>query len=117
MDNYDKLINEYIENAKIQLNIEYGDKNSVKRGNKAIEKMIKISKKINVEFSERIIDFSKLLEMKEDRIDIWVAHHLLENMNYTKEIERKAISVIERYSKEDSIEGLGNRMWLAKWNK
>jgi hypothetical protein len=41
---YEELIAKYIKCAEAISNIVYGDKSSVRRSNKAVEKMIKISK-------------------------------------------------------------------------
>lgn len=114
---YEKLLEEYKECAKIHNDIDYADKSSVKKGNNAVVNMISIAKTINNVYSERIEEFSILLNDDKDKIDIWVAHHILEYMNYTENIQYRAISVIKKYSKENTTDGLGNRMWLKEWQK
>jgi len=66
---------------------------------------------------ERIAEFAELLNVSNYKIDCWIAHHILENMNYTPKLESRALDVITRYSTQDSIDGLGNRMWLEEWKK
>ncbi len=89
----------------------------MKKSNKAVHKMIKISKYINSEYPLRIYEFAELLDDDGYKTDAWVAHHILENMNYPLDIEDKALKVIIKYSKEDTIHGLGNRIWLENWYK
>jgi len=77
--------------------------------------MIEISKSISSNYPSRINDFAELLKCTGMGTDLWAAHHILENMNYTTELEQKSLEAIIKYSKEDSVEGLGNRMWLKEW--
>lgn len=114
---YEDLLNEYKDCVRINVNIDYGNKNAVRKANKAVDRMIKISRLISEKYSSRIYDFAQLLNEKEGRIDIWVAHHILENMVYTSDLELRALNVIIEHSKEDSINGLGNQMWLEDWYK
>ena len=116
-DTYEKLIDTYLECAKTHYHIDYADKISVKRGNKAVTTMIGIAKLINEKYPERIEDFSSLLNTTTNRIDIWAAHHILEHMNYSNSMEKRALAVIKKYSKENTANGLGNRMWLDEWKK
>lgn len=116
-DTYDEIIDTYLECAKIHFDIDYADKGSVKRGNKAVTTMIGIAKIINEKYSERIEDFSTLLNNTSNRVDIWVAHHILEHMNYSNSLEKRALAVIKKYSKQNTVNGLGNRMWLDEWKK
>lgn len=112
---FEELVNEYLECIRITSIIDYGDKSSVRKNNKAVDRMIKISKYISVNYHSRIEDFAELLQREDMDIDLWVAHHILENMDYPPELEDKALDVIIKSSNEDSVEGLGNRMWLETW--
>ena len=114
---FDELRDEYLNCTKIISQIDYGDKSSVKKCNRAVDKMINISKCINEEYPSKIYEFAELMTRNDLRIDAWVAHHILENMDYPSELETKALEVIIKYSKEDSVEGLGERIWLEQWNK
>ena len=114
---FEELLEEYKTCVIATYDIDYADKSSVKRSNEAVAKMIKISKYLGEEYPSRIYDFAELLDNTDFRIDIWAAHHILENMNYPSELESKALDIIIKYSKEDSAEGLGNRMWLENWYK
>jgi hypothetical protein len=113
----EKLIEHYKEYAKIHFEIDYSDMKSVRRGNKAVNEMIRIACIININYLEHIEIFALMLNDQTHKLDIWVAHHILENMLYTDNIGKLALSVVERYAREDSVEGLGNRMWLRQWGK
>lgn len=117
INTYEKLIDEYKECAHVHYNIDYADENSVICGNNAVKTMIDIAKSINNMYPEKIEEFSFLLFNDKDEIDIWVAHHILEYMNYTSAMEHKALSIIKKYARKNTIEGLGNRMWLKEWQK
>lgn len=114
---YEDLVDEYKKCLEQISVVDYGNKNSVKKANRTVGRMIQISKDISAKWPERINDFADLMNSNKFRIDGWVAHHLLENMKYTPELEARAIEVITRYSEEDTVEGLGNRMWLSQWNE
>ena len=112
---FEELIDEYKRCTEATNDIDYGDKSSVRRSNKAANKMIKISKRISEEYPSRIYNFAELLTVTDYKIDAWAAHHILENMSYPPELESAALDIIIKYSKEDSVEGLGNRMWLKSY--
>ncbi|UWG96265.1 hypothetical protein LPY66_15345 [Dehalobacter sp. DCM] len=114
---FEELIKEYKDCVKVNADINYGDKSEVRKANKAVDRMIMISRLINENYLCRIYDFAELLNHKDFRNDIWVAHHILENMAYPRDLEARALEVILEYSKEDSVNGLGNRMWLKNWYK
>lgn len=113
---FDQLLIEYKNCIKITNATDYGDKSSVKKSNKAVKRMIEISKLISLNYSSRINDFAEFLKCTDMKTDLWAAHHILENMNYPHELEQKALYIIIKYSKEESIDGLGNKMWLKNWN-
>ncbi|TCX49161.1 MULTISPECIES: hypothetical protein [unclassified Dehalobacter] len=113
--NFEELVEEYKECIKLNAIIDYGNKSEVRKANKAVDRMIKISRLISEKYPSRIYDFAELLSDKDFRTDIWVAHHILENMVYSGDLEARALNVIIEYSKEDSVNGLGNRMWLENW--
>ena len=114
---FEEIINEYKDCIRLNADIDYGDKSAVRKANKAVDRMIKISRLISDNYPYRTYDFAQLLSDKEFRTNIWIAHHILENMIYPKDLEARALEVIIEYSKEDSVNGLGNRMWLDNWYK
>ena len=103
---FEELIEEYKRCAIAITYTDYGDKGSVRKSNKAIDKMIKISKRISEEYPSRIYDFAKLLTVNDYRIDAWVAHHILENMSYPLELECTALDVIVKIFKRRFSRGI-----------
>ena len=114
-DSFDSLVEKYKNYAKVHFEVDYGDKKSVKKGNQAARDMRRIAYEINELYMDKIERFAELLSEGAYKKDIWVAHHILECMNYSREIEKKALNVIEKYSMGDSAEALGNKMWLKDW--
>ena len=112
---FDELLEEYKKCVFIHNQIDYLDMKTIRKANRAVDKMTEISKIINNKYNQQIIEFSKLLEISELRTDVWAAHDILQNMDYPLELESKALGVIIQYSKENSPDGLGNRMWLRDW--
>jgi predicted urease superfamily metal-dependent hydrolase len=114
---FEELMDEYLNGINIISQIDYGNRSSVKKCNRVVDKMINISKCINEDYLSRIYEFAELLTRHDLRIDVWVAHHILENMDYPSDLDNKAVEVIIKYSKEDSVEGLGERIGLEQWYK
>lgn len=115
INTFDELIIEYKNCIRVTSTTNYDDKNSIKKSNTAVKKMIEISKLIDSSYSSRINDFAELLKCNDIKTDLWVAHHILENINYTRELEQKALDIIIKYLKENSVDGLGNSIWLKEW--
>jgi hypothetical protein len=112
----EKLIEEYKAQPKICSRIDYLDKKTIRANNNAISKMYKIVDAINKNFGQKgTIEFQKLLDLKEDRINIWAAVHLLEKLNSSKAIETKALKIIREVAKGDDITAFGFRHWLKDW--
>ena len=112
------LIDQYIkafEETHLELN-DYSNKSYVKRANRAATKMRKIASQINNSYPELKDKFNKLLDAKEIGLDRYVAHHILELMNYEMNVQNRAISIIEDVARSDElVNSLGNLMWLIDW--
>ncbi len=110
------LITEYKDQAVICSSVNYSDKQSVNKNNYSIKKMYEIVEIINSEFGViGVVEFSRLLDIKENNIYIWAASQLLEKMNPSQEIREKALGIIEEVSKEDSVRGIGFRNFLRQY--
>ncbi|MEI2339073.1 hypothetical protein FA002_14415 [Priestia megaterium] len=114
---YETLVDLYQKSAKIHYEIDYRDKKSVKKGNRAAEDMKKIAQLIHLYYPGMLFEFATLLTNPTYRIDLWAAHHVLEIMSYSPMLEDNALSVIERYADENDFTALGNRMWLDQWRE
>ena len=61
--------------------------------------------------------FAGLLDAEDECIKLWAAHHLLElSPSLAPPIAAKALAVIEHGAAGDSVEALGERMWLRDWH-
>lgn len=110
------LIQEYLELSKICASTDYSDKKSVSLHNKTTDRMYEIVKTIGFEQTQEIItDFSKLLDIKDSKINILAAIHLLEHIPSDKKTEEKALKIIKNHSIGDTAEALGFRMWLDNY--
>ena len=113
-----ELVDEFQTLAAVCANTNFGNKVSVNRYNTAVDRMREISKEISKEVpSEGVDDFAKLLEVEENKINLWAAIHLLEFVPINKEIEIKALNVIEKASSENNAEACRYRVWLEEWNE
>lgn len=108
-----ELIDEYKQMAAICHNIDYADKKSVQRNNKAVKRMYQIVDKINYEFNDDgVTAFSKLINIRQDRVDLWAAIQMIEKLKVDKTIETKALAII----KEEAKDSLGHQYWLKSYH-
>jgi predicted transcriptional regulator len=105
----DQLIDEYKQMAAICHNFDLTDKKAVKRNNKAVSRMYEIVHKIRKEFGYNgVTEFAKLIDIKQDRVDLWASIQMLEKMTFDKGTEKKALAII----KEEAKDSLGHQYWL-----
>ena len=113
------LVQEYLElvNDAVLFN-EYENKKAVKVYNRRVTQMRKIAIEIEQNFPELKGEFCKLLCHENQEISLWVAHHILEVMNYDQISRKTALQEIRYHAMTDkSANGLGNEMWLEDWYK
>lgn len=107
-----ELIDEYKQMASICHNVDYADKKSVKLNNKSVTRMYQIVDKIKAEFGEiGVTEFAKLIDIKQDRVDLWASIQMLEKMKVEKDAEKKALSII----KVEAKDSLGHQYWLKSF--
>ena len=112
------LIDEYKTLAAVCADTNFGSKVSVKRYNKAVDRMREIAKAVDKEeTAERVDNLAQLLDIEENKINLWAAIHLLEFIPINKEIEIKALSVIEKASLQNGAESCRFQVWLEEWNE
>ena len=112
------LIDEYIETLK-KTKLEqddYANKLSVMQANRASKKLRKIASNIDSSSLELKEDFLNLLDIEEDGLDRYVAHHILELMNYDIKAQQRAILILEDVARGDElVESFGTQRWLIDW--
>jgi hypothetical protein len=112
-----ELLNRYEELARIHANSDYGDSRSVKKANDAVDEMISISRDVGLMGEGGLEAFSALLDVSTNKVHLWAAHHILEHMNISKSLERRALGIIRENAKGDSADALGERWWLKDWEE
>ena len=112
------LIDEYKLLAHVCAHTNFGNPQSVRRYHDAVDRMTEIAKEIqNGESAESVEDFAKLLEVVKNRTNIRAAIHLLERIPVEKDLEAKALKVIEEASCENNLEALRYQVWLKEWKE
>lgn len=122
MKKYENLLDEYIGiiNFLDQITLDdFGDKKTVRKNNKLADRLRKIPQIIEQKQPESKADFCQLLFHEKRSVRGWVAHHILEVMNYETETRKLALREIHDIAEhdEDRIQRLGNSMWLKDWYK
>jgi hypothetical protein len=113
-----KLIDEYRSLAKQCANTDYADKFSVKLHNKSVDRMYKIVEAIGYELTEETSEqFSELLDIIDDKTNLWAAIHILERLPTTEIIERKALHIIRQASEGNDSKAMGLKVWLNDWKQ
>lgn len=110
------LIEEYLHQMEILCVDKYSCENCVREHNKAADRCRKIATQIEQEHPELKSEFENLLQSDDRQLRLWVAHHMLEVMEYPSEARRRALKEIRREIRQDSsIQSMGNKMWLKEW--
>ena len=110
------LIFEYV-TAVIKMDkTDYADKRSVRQHNRLADRIRAIACEIDHMNPTTKLSFYELLFHENESVRLWVAHHILEVMNYDNTYRGKALKIIAYVAdKNDGPDGLGNKMWLKKW--
>ena len=110
------LIFEYVTSVIEMDKTDYADKKSVRQHNRLATKIRAIACKIDSMDSTTKMEFYELLSHENESVRLWVAHHILEVMNYDNMCRGKALKIISCVAdKNDGINGLRNKMWLEQW--
>ena len=112
------FIFEYVTSVLKMEATDYGDKKSVRQHNRLANRIRAIAYEIDRMDSTTKMEFYKLLSHENESVRLWVAHHILEVMNYDNMCREKALKFISHIADtDDGISGLGNKMWLKGWLK
>ena len=112
------LVNEYVNAIHLmnECEKEFEKKKSVKKYNRLSDRNRKIASSIETKYPELKPVFYELLFSDKSEVRAWVAHHILEVMNYENKCRKAAFEEIVRIAKGgSSVEALGNAMWLKQW--
>lgn len=106
---------EYIKCAEICAQIDYSDKKSVRANNRAVDKMYRLVERAKFEGPESIAGLIDLLD--HSLAGSWIAHQLVERVNFDIEIAKKCFEIIEPLAHGESANALGETWWLAENRK
>jgi hypothetical protein len=116
LNEIENLIKDYKKQTKICFEIDYSNKSSIKKNNKAIKRMYQIVELISKNnYPNGITLFSNLLFEKENRTNLWSAIHLLEKLTFDKQTEKTALKIIKSVAKENNTEAMGFKSWLKDY--
>jgi len=86
--------------------------------NRKVKRMSAIATEIDQKFPELKNDFYELLKNENEEIRLWVAHHILEHMNYDQSFRKNALKEIRHRARTDKTAyGFGEKVWLKAWYK
>lgn len=109
------MIDKYIEKFQITQLTDYAETKSVKKHNRAMDACREIASQIQSDFPELKEEFYNLLDSDIPELSILVAHHMIEVMKYDNDHKAKALRTIYNKTKEDSVDGFGNKLWLKNY--
>ena len=109
----EKLKLEYLKLTSICAETNFSDKSSVRKNNIAVQKMYGIMTELSESNDQNeILIFSKLLGVKENRTNSWIAIQLLEKLKVDKNTEKQCLEVIEIVITENTRDAIGFKIWL-----
>ena len=99
------LVNEYLNGIHLmnEYEKEFEKKESVKKYNRLSDRNRKIASDIDTKYPELKSAFYELLSSDESEVRAWVAHHILEVMNYENECRKAAFEEIVRIAKGSGV--------------
>jgi hypothetical protein len=106
--NIENLKERYLKLTKICAETDYADKKSVRKNNSAVNEMCKILESISESENQTDIQkFAKLLNVEENRTNLWVATQMLEKLNVDKRTEQKALKIIKNVANGSETKAMG----------
>lgn len=114
--NIENLKEKYLKLTKICAETDYTDKKSVQENNSAVNEMYKILESISESKNQTDIQkFAELLNIEENRTNLWIATQMLEKLNVDKKTEQKALKIIKKVANGNGTEAMGFQSWLSEY--
>ena len=114
---YEKLLQQFISGVECTINVDYGNKASVKKNNKGTDQYRKAAKLINEQFvdNHKKEHFAKFLSHPTAEIRINCAVCMIELMDYSEEWRMKALEIIKaEYPQKPLFEKSMINIWLKE---
>ena len=113
VEEYYMLVSEVVSNKE-----SVHDNKTAEEHNNKVNRMCAIAMIIEQAAPELKSDFFKLISNENSEIRLWVAHHILEYMNYDRYFRKCALREIRHKARMDhTVYGFGERVWLKDWYK
>jgi len=114
--NIENLKERYLELTKTCAETDFADKKSVRKNNSAVNEMYTIIDLISESENQvEIQNFAELLNVKENRTNLWAAAQMLEKLNVDQKIEQKALNIIKNVANGNGTEAMGFQSWLSEY--
>ncbi len=113
---YEQLKDTWLDAVKKQHEVDYGDLQSVEKYNSYTDCYRRMAKLIDENYPEKLTAFSIFLESEDAYVRVAYAICLLELTHYSKELEAKALDVIEKHT-ETAWDAIGYTLWLEDWHQ
>lgn len=94
---FETLLKRFMTDVEKRKNIDYCDKNSIRRYNAAMDRIVKISKQISEIYPECIDEFSTLLDSDDISMQSTCAAAMIQFMDCTEEQQKRAYKFIIEY--------------------
>ena len=101
------LLEDYIACVRITQSTDYADRNSVRRHNRAVDRMYRI-----VELAEQQGQVNHLATLLDDPVSArWLAHQLVERTTIDEETQDRCFRIVEGLATTE----VGEQLWLRQW--
>ena len=104
-------IDEYKTLVAVTKVIDYADRRTIQRSNKAVSRMYELVRTVVRSGPAGIEELASLLD--DPAAAQWLAHQLVECADLPKAIEDKCFRVVEGLAAAD--DGIGEQYWLKEW--
>jgi hypothetical protein len=106
-------IEEYKALVRVTETVDYADRSTIRRSNKAVTGMYKLVRSVANNAQDAIKELAQLLD--EPSAAKWLAHQLVECAALPKTTEDKCFAIIEDLAKDNGPQGMGEQIWLKEW--
>ena len=115
---YEESKEKYLKQTQICSETDYAEKNSVRKRNSAVKEMYRIVNSIAERNDQvEILNFADLLNIEENRTNIWAAVQILEKLDVDNKTEHQALEIIKKAACGVDPDALGFQLWLENYVK
>jgi transcription initiation factor TFIIIB Brf1 subunit/transcription initiation factor TFIIB len=93
------LIKQYVALCKSHSETDFSDRQAVLKANDTMRQLSAIVRQLRS--PSLIKEFSLLLDNTEYKINLWVAHHIVEQLSVDEETEERALEIIRQHARKN----------------